>query len=256
MNYTGILVEYEGTHYYGWQSQSLGNSVQQEIETALEHSYGTRIVVFGSGRTDAGVHARGQVFHINIPDGASTIPVDKIPIALNTRLPKAIRIRKAHVVEPSFHARFSARSREYVYRIAKQNSVFERHFSWTPDLPYDSSLFSQCIRIFGGQHDFTSISKHNPSIDSYVCTVEYCDVEENEEHLIVRIRADRFVYGMCRSIIGMAMFAARKKIAIQDVCSILDSGQRSGLAPLAPACGLILNRVRYPNGIFDEESFY
>lgn len=256
MNHVGILVEYEGTHYYGWQSQTIGNSVQQEIEKALELAYGTRIVVFGSGRTDAGVHARGQVFHINVPEGASSIPVDKIAIALNTRLAKAIRIRKAHEVEPSFHARYSAQSREYVYRIAKHHSVFDRHFSWTPDLPYDSGLFSQCIRIFGGQHDFTSISKHNPSIDSYVCNVEHCNIEENNDGIVVRIRADRFVYGMCRSIVGMAMFAARAKISIEEVCSILDSGKRSGIAPLAPARGLVLNRVRYPNGIFDNESYF
>lgn len=256
MKCLAILTEYEGTKYVGWQSQPDGRSVQQAIEATIEQSYNAPIIIYGSGRTDAGVHARGQVFHMNVPDNAGEIPIHKIPIALNTRLPRDIRIRAAVEVEPIFHARFSASSREYVYNIAKNHTVFTRQCAWTPHLPYDPSLFAQCIRIFLGKHDFTAISKHNPSTDSYICTLDHCDVEEDTNQYVVRIRADRFVYGMCRSIVGMAMFVARKKITVEDVCSILDSGQRSARAQLAPAHGLILNRVRYTSGIFDAESYY
>ncbi|HLP29692.1 MAG TPA: tRNA pseudouridine(38-40) synthase TruA [Candidatus Didemnitutus sp.] len=251
-----LLIEYEGTHYVGWQNQPNGQSVQQAIEHAIKESFGVAEPVIGSGRTDSGVHARGQVAHVHLPDVAHQIPIDKVHIALNARLPRDIRVRSAARVDEGFHARFDACSREYVYVITTYGSVFTDTFAWTPELPFSVERFAQATRVFEGLHDFTAISKHNPSTTSYMCRVESCRVEESHDRLLVRIRADRFVYGMCRSIIGTAMTVARGKIELVDAESMLASGVRSGQAPLAPPQGLVLNHVRYANGIFDNESFF
>lgn len=256
MTTLALLIEYEGTNYVGWQSQPNGQSVQQTIESAIIETFGVHQQVIGSGRTDSGVHARGQVAHVHVPDDAHQIPVHKVHVAVNTHLPRDIRVRSACEVPEEFHARFDAVSREYIYVITKQASVFSRAFAWTPELPYDSTRFAEAARVFEGLHDFTAISKHNPSTGSYMCNVESCRVEEHADRFQVRIRADRFVYGMCRAIIGTAMTVARGKIEFSDAEALLASGVRSGQAPLAPPQGLVLNHVRYRNGIFDDEKYF
>ncbi|MBK6418197.1 MAG: tRNA pseudouridine(38-40) synthase TruA [Ignavibacteria bacterium] len=256
MNSLALLLEYEGTNYVGWQNQPNGQSVQQMIENAIVDTFGVDQQIVGSGRTDSGVHARGQVAHVHLPEGSHRIPMDKVHVALNTHLPRDIRVRAACGVTEEFHARFDAVSREYIYVITKQASVFSRTFAWTPELPFDAARFAEATHVFEGLHDFTAISKHNPSTGSYMCNVESCRVEEHADRFLVRIRADRFVYGMCRAIIGTAMTVARGKIEYSDAETLLASGVRSGQAPLAPPQGLVLNHVRYRNGIFDDENYF
>lgn len=246
-----LLIEYDGTSYAGWQYQANGRSVQETIEQAITETYGVTCAVVGSGRTDAGVHARGQVAHLHITDGHD-VPIAKVPIALNVRLPRDIRIRDARDVDTDFHARFGATAREYVYTIAREESVFHRHFAWRPELPYDAGLLGNAARTFVGKYDFTTYSKLNANTKSYVCDVSTCRVEPESDRLVIRIRADRFVYGMCRSIVGAMMEAARGKIDPSDLSDRLAACDRRLQSPIAPAHGLILNRVSYPNGIFDE----
>ncbi len=249
-----LLIEYDGTDYAGWQNQPNGRSIQSLVEETVAHTFGLVVPVIGSGRTDAGVHARGQVAHMNLGPDANRIPIVKVPIALNTRLPKDVRIRSAVEVDDDFHARYGARSREYVYRITRSYSVFSRTFAWTPELPYDEDTLADALSVFEGVHDFTAISKHNPDTRSYTCDVEMCRLERSEDVLTIRIRADRFVYGMCRAIVGTAMTVARGKMTRHDAVSLLRERSRNGQAPLAPPQGLILNRVRYASTIFDNES--
>jgi tRNA pseudouridine38-40 synthase len=256
MNSLALLLEYEGTNYVGWQNQPNGQSVQNVVEQAVDDVFGVNVQIVGSGRTDSGVHARGQVAHVHLPVGAHQIPLHKVHVALNTHLPRDIRVRSACEVPVEFHARFDALSREYIYVITKQASVFTRTFAWTPDLPFNAARFAEATRVFEGLHDFTAISKHNPSTGSYMCNVESCIVEEHDDRFLVRIRADRFVYGMCRAIVGTAMTVARGKIEYSDAETLLASGVRSGQAPLAPPQGLVLNHVRYRNGIFDDEKYF
>lgn len=256
MTNLALLIEYEGTNYVGWQNQPNGQSIQQTIESAIKETFGVHQQVIGSGRTDSGVHARGQVAHVHLPEESHRIPIEKVYVALNTHLPRDIRVRAACEVPEEFHARFDALSREYVYVITKQASVFTRTFAWTPELPFNAARFAEATRVFEGLHDFTAISKHNPSTASYKCNVESCRVEEFDDRFLVRIRADRFVYGMCRAIIGTSMTVARGKMECSDAQTLLASGVRSGQAPLAPPQGLVLNHVRYRNGIFDNENYF
>ncbi len=251
-----LLIEYDGTNYAGWQNQPNGTAVQGVIEQSIRQAFGVDAPIVGSGRTDAGVHARGQVAHVHLPDEAHDIPRHKVRVALNTRLPRDIRIRRVAEVDADFHARYDPEWREYVYDIALEESVFTRHFAWTPDLPYDIDDLVASAAVFVGERDFTTFSKHNPDTPSYVCNVQICRVEPGDGVLTIRIRADRFVYGMCRSIVGTMMAVARGRMSTDEVKEAFELQDRNLQPGLAPAHGLILNHVRYPNGLFEDASAF
>ena len=251
-----LLIEFDGTAYSGWQIQPNAITIQEILEGALARAYGVSVNVVGAGRTDAGVHARGQVANANIDEQANALPSDKIANAINAYLPLDIRIRDARVVDDAFHARFSAVWREYVYNIARERSVFDQRFAWYPELPYDAGLLGDAAREFVGKRDFTTFSKLNPDTPKYVCDVQTCMVETHPDRLVVRIRADRFVYGMCRSIVGAMMAVARKKCDVSDIAPAFEAADRSKQFVLAPAHGLVLNKIGYPDELFAEHTSF
>lgn len=246
-----LLIEYDGTDYAGWQIQPNGPSIQQAVASAITAAFGVPSSVVGSGRTDSGVHARGQVAHVHIRDGHA-IPIEKVCLALNMQLPKDIRIRDVQEVEASFHARYGPIRREYVYVIAREESVFHRRFAWKPEIPYDEGLLGNAAREFLGKHDMTTYSKRNSAIENYVCDVTTCRVEPESDRLVIRIAADRFVYGMCRCMVGAMMDVARKHIDLSEIADRRRALDRSLQSSIAPAHGLILNKVSYPDGLFDD----
>jgi tRNA pseudouridine38-40 synthase len=246
-----LLIEYDGTRYCGWQRQSNGVSIQEKIEHALTQTYGHACVLHGSGRTDAGVHGFGQTAHTVLDYHANRIPLHKVTTALNTRLPDDIRIRKVAEVPDTFHARYDAIWREYRYLISTSNSVFLRHYSWQILYPFDLDRLSEALSIMQGAHDFTAFSKHNPSTQSYICNVQLCEIAYAEKNLEIRIRANRFVYGMCRAIIGAAVETARGgSTSLSDLRLRLESKTRIRAPYLAPAKGLRLEHVAYSNDPF------
>lgn len=245
-----LLVEYDGTNYGGWQRQHNRTTVQSVLEDAAALAFGRPVGVVGSGRTDAGVHGRGQVAHIDVGGTANAIPTEKVARAFNVRLPFDVRIRAVADVASDFHARFQATSREYVYRIAKGASVLDRHSMWFPELPYDGERLTAAAEIFVGDHDFTTFSKHNADTRHYRCRLDTCRVEDADTHWRIRLRADRFVYGMCRAIVGAMMECARGAISGDELAGRLRAADRSKLCYVAPAHGLVLNRVTYPNDPF------
>lgn len=257
MSRIALLIEYDGTHYAGWQLQANGISVEQRIEEALQTCYGINVDVVGSGRTDAGVHAHGQVAHYDVPEGAPSIPPDKLPVAINTRLPRDIRIRMAAEVDGSFHSRFDATEREYVYRISTEGSVFERTTVWHPHLPFDPYVLVSASErsALQGRHNFTTFSKNNPSTESYICDLRELSAHYDAPYLTLRIRADRFVYGMCRLLVGGLWSVARGKTNVEDLSRRLALQDRLLQLGSAPAHGLYLNRVRYQNGLFDDVGY-
>jgi tRNA pseudouridine38-40 synthase len=251
-----LLIEYDGADYAGWQNQPNGVAVQQVVEDAVAETFGERLAVVGSGRTDAGVHARGQVAHLRLSDTSNTIPLEKVAIALNTRLPYDVRIRAATPVPPTFHATRDPVWREYVYFIATEPTVFTRHFAWHPDLPYNSDVLDTAAAEFQGRFDFTTFSKHNPDTESYVCDLQICRVERWPDRYVVRLRADRFVYGMCRSIVGTIMSVARGRTTLKEIRPALDARDRDLQPGLAPAHGLVLNAVMYDPPLFHDQPSY
>ena len=240
-----LTLEYDGTSYAGWQVQPNAVTVQEVMQKAVLETFGVEVAVVGSGRTDAGVHARGQVAHVDLPDGAHDIPIDKVRQAINSQLPRDIRVVKAETAPSEFHARYDPIWREYEYHIAKHASVFLRHYAWHPNGTFDIDLLKSAAEIFVGQHDFTSFSKNNPSTKSYVCKLMICAVEDHEDHWIIRLRADRFVYSMCRSIVGGMMECARGKVSVQELRGALRAANRVNHTLAAPACGLYLTEVEY-----------
>lgn len=256
MRALALLVEYDGTHYAGWQFQQNARTIQETLEHALSRTFGQPLRVVGSGRTDAGVHARGQVVHLHMPHDAHYIPTEKVPLAVQPFLPHDIRIRACENVSPTFHARFDPVWREYVYRISTEVSVFNRHFAWLPQRPFMMDRFEESATWFVGTHDFTAFSKHNPDRSSYICSLTLCQVEHSTHHLTVRLRANRFMYGMCRTIVGAMMMAAHGSLTEETVRTALLAGERTLKITLAPSEGLYLNRVAYTPSLFDDQNYF
>jgi len=242
-----LLLEYDGTGYAGWQRQPNAITVQAILEKALEHLFGVRLNAVAAGRTDAGVHARGQVVHARLPANWRPIPEDRIPIALNSHLPEDIRIRRAQITEHPIHARYDACARQYSYTLSRIPSVFYRHFCWYVPFPFDPELLSEAAQVFLGRHDFTTFSKHHPAVRSSICTV----TEARWEKICpgcwrFYIRADRFLYGMVRALVGAMLQAARRRRTIEELRYALEARNRRYASPLAPPHGLVLERVFYP----------
>lgn len=244
-----LLIEYDGTHYAGWQRQPNVRNVQGVVEQAVSETFGVHVQIVGSGRTDSGVHARGQVAHMLVEDGY-TIPIEKVALALNTHLPADIRIRAAEEVDETFHARYDANWREYSYTISDEHSVFYERYSWCPKLRYDQALLAASANVFVGEHDFTTFSKLRADSRTYICNVMDCHVEEIEGGSLLRIRASRFVYSMVRSIVGTMMDVALSRRSVDEVRAALNAKDRSKCSQLAPPQGLCLTTVHYSNELF------
>ena len=246
-----IKVEYDGTNYAGWQRQKNGLSIQHCIEQALLRLTGHSINILGAGRTDAGVHARGQIAHFKTTSEIFSVPNNKVIKALNSRLPKDIRITGHCTAESTFHSTKDAIYREYSYTLTTKESVFDRHFATFYPYPFDVITLLESGMIFLGEHDFTSYSKKNPSTLSYICNVQQCNWVQNQDStFVLTIGANRFVYGMVRSIVGAMLEYARGTFTKQEIQDYLASPMRltdKKRAPLAPPEGLVLEKVYYPD---------
>ena len=244
-----LKVEYDGTHYSGWQRQSNGISIQQTIENALIKLTGNEIPIIGSGRTDAGVHARGQVIHFKTTADIFSIPHDKIVRAINSRLPKDIRILEHCIPNGDFHCTRDAMYREYSYAVSQVEHVFQRLFTTYYPYPLDESRLFTSGNIFIGEHDFTSFSKYNPSTKTYVCNVKKCEWIKSGNIYTLHIGANRFVYAMVRSIVGAMLEYARGALSQEELMRLLNNPIRNASkkrTPIAEPQGLVLEKVLYP----------
>jgi len=241
-----FLIEYDGTNYSGWQRQKNANSVQETIEKAIESVSGRKVFVIAGGRTDAGVHAFGQVAHSRI-DEDFPIPERKLCSAINSVLPPDIQILEAKIIESEFHSTKDAIAREYQYFVTTKKSVFLRNYSLF--FPFDLNLdvLNNCAKVFLGEHDFRSFAKNNPSTKNYVCKIETSRWEQLDDSLFVyTIKSNRFVYGLVRSLVGIMLDVARGRRGIEEVSASLASGKKTFPSPLAQARGLFLKKIYYP----------
>jgi tRNA pseudouridine38-40 synthase len=244
-----LKIEYDGTNYGGWQRQKNSGSVQKEIETSLQKLTQKDLTVTGAGRTDAGVHARCQVAHSRL-DFELAIPESKLVKAINFYLPIDIRIKEARLIDYKFHSTRDALSREYVYSVHNVESPILRHFSAYIKYKLNEELLFESAGIFTGIHDFTTYSKLNRETKEYICNVVVSKWKKTgDDQWLYTIRADRFVYGMVRAIVGAMLDTARGKRTVDNLRKSLDLKERKLASPLAPAKGLILNDVTYPDSI-------
>ena len=241
---TALLLCYDGTAYHGWQTQKNGVSVQQTIERALEKSLGRRVRLSGVGRTDAGVHARRYVANFL---GPCAIPLARLPLALNSRLPTDIAILAAAAVPDGFDARFDCRRKEYTYLIARQKmrDPFLVHRAYHHPYPLDVGRMQQAAGHLIGRHDFAALRSTGTPVSSTVRTVFDCRVEEEGARLRIRVSADGFLYHMVRGIAGTLLYVGQGKLAPADIPALLEGGRRADSGPNLPACGLYMTRLWY-----------
>ncbi len=246
---TALLVEYDGSNYFGWQRQLKENTVQQQIECSLEKILGEKTSIIAAGRTDTGVHSNGQVCSfINLKK--IKITEDKLISALNFYLPNDIRIIKAKYLDFPFHARFDAIAREYIYKITLVSSVFSRQYSYRIKYSIDFELLQAASKLFLGKKDFSTFSKFNEEVKNHICNVTHCQwYFVNETNIELKIRANRFLYGMVRQSVGAMIDVARKKINIEELRVRMDAANRKFCFPSVPSNGLFLNKIYYPENI-------
>lgn len=237
-----LIIEYDGTDFVGWQSQANGRAVQDEIEKALRQVLNEEVRITGAGRTDAGVHARGQVAGVQTH---STISPEKLHAALNGILPHDICIHSVEEAAASFHARFDAIEREYSYTIRFTPSALDRRTSWHVKYTLSLHLLHAVAADVVGKHDFTSFCKHEHEVENRVCTVIRSEWTACPGGMVYHIAADRFVHGMVRSLVGTLVDIARGYSPADAFPDILETRDRRVAGTAAPAHGLVLEKVTY-----------
>lgn len=240
------IVEYDGTNYHGWQYQPNVLTIQGEIEKALKKLFHVRIPVYGAGRTDAGVHAHGQVTHLIAP---WKHPAQNLKNALNALLPTDICIKNISEIDDKFHARYSAISKTYQYQILNQKlrSPLKRLYSWQVSQELDLEKLQNAANLLVGVHDFSTFGSPTSGTSSTVREIFKTQWELKEEHsvLIFSICGSGFLRSMVRSLVGTLVNVGSGKMSVQDFGFILKSRDRSKAGPTAPAEGLSLISVDY-----------
>lgn len=241
-----LTVAYDGTDYCGFQRQRPGRkpSIQQVLEEALEAVLNRPVRIAAAGRTDAGVHAEKQVINFRAP---TSIPVDRLPYALNRLLPPDIVVQGAGEAEAGFHARFSARSKVYRYTIwrAPFPSPFLRRYAWHRPGDLDVGGMMRAAAHLVGRRDFSALAGAGRPVRDAVRTVLRCEVAPAPSRLLIRVEADGFLYKMVRNIVGTLVEVGRGRWEAERIPLILASRDRRQAGPTAPACGLCLEDVRY-----------
>lgn len=238
------VLAYDGTDFSGFQVQPDQVTVQGEIEAALNRVTGEDIQVFGSGRTDAGVHARGQVIHF---DTSSNIPMDKWRFVLNNQLPDSIVIRTVEEVDASFHARFDVQVKEYRYCIDNNPvaDVFRHRYADHVRFPLDVDAMQQAAHYLVGEHDFTSFCSAKTFVEDKVRTVYGLTVEKIGDEVWVTCRGNGFLYNMVRIIVGTLVEVGQGKRSPTELREILATCDREKAGKTAPAKGLTMWEVVY-----------
>ena len=249
MNYK-LLVQYDGTDFHGWQSQDGLRTVQGELTRALSLIDGRDVIVQGSGRTDAGVHAEGQVASVEIQ---REISAGKLRNAINGNVGKDVRVIEASVVDSEFHARYSALGKTYVYRIVNGQvlSPFWSRYAHQEARPLDLGQMQAAAELFLGKHDWTAFSAAQSDVEDRVRTITHLELGERVDErarsplIEIKVSADGFLRYMVRAIAGTLLAVGRGELSRETVRQAIEAGARPTAAVTAPACGLTLVSVKY-----------
>lgn len=235
---------YDGTAFAGWQSQAGGTAIQDVIEARLAQIFKGLVRIHGSGRTDAGVHAQGQVFHF---DAAWSHGPDKLLAAMRVGLPPAIQIKSVRVVGADFHARFQAKGKRYVYHLHRGDAdPFTRPYCWPIFRPLDLVAMRAAAASLRGRHDFRAFTALNgPEREDTVRDLRRLDVVARGRRIRITAESTGFLYKMVRSLTGVLVAVGEGKLRIEDVEAMLRTGQRTPAVHTAPPQGLFLMKVFY-----------
>jgi len=259
-----LTIEYAGTRYSGWQIQKNARTIQGEIDRAIRDTTGLRTFeLYGSGRTDAGVHALGQVAHLDVSAGGrgraserrlvaserdptATLSGDTLRRRINDALPSDINILSIDRVPYRFHARHDAVARSYLYQIARRRTAFAKKFVWWVKEDLDAGAMRRAAARFVGMHDFRAFSDADPQEISTKVLVEAFDVHEDGDLVLVHIEGSHFLWKMVRRLVGVLAEVGRGRLTADRAAALLLEPSPLPARLTAPAAGLFLERVYYP----------
>ena len=238
-----LTLEYEGTRYSGWQIQQNARTVQGELHRAVREAFRVdEVASYGSGRTDAGVHALGQVVHLDLRDN---LPPATLVSRLNDALPHDINVLDAERVPPRFHARHSAISRSYLYQVSRRRMAFDKAFVWWVREPLDVEKMRAAAAHLSRFADFRSFTDDDPEEKSTKVSLESIEISEDGPLILVRVVGSHFLWKMVRRIVGVLVEVGRGGLAVDKVAALLTSDSDLPAKLTAPASGLFLERVYY-----------
>lgn len=240
-------IAYNGTNYHGWQIQPNAISVQEVLQDSISTILKERVDVMGSGRTDTGVHAKQQLVHF---DFEMKMSAQDFLHKLNGLLPKDIAAKTLREVYEEAHVRFDATERAYQYFINQRKSPFLENLSYQFSYELDMDLMNEAANKLIGEQDFESFSKVKTEVNTFLCTVTKAKWTQTEDQLIFEVRANRFLRGMVRALVGTLLDVGRKKLAVADFVSIIKSKDRAKAGRAVPPQGLFLTEVNYPEEIY------
>lgn len=244
-----LLVAYDGTDFGGWQIQPNAPTIQEELIQAAKKLGIKDVKIDGAGRTDAGVHAKAQCARLI---GETSIPAEKLSFALNSKLPKSIRVIESMEAEPDFHPRYDAKGKVYSYlvRVADHDSPFYCDRSWHFPYPLDLEKMQKAARLLEGEHDFAAYRSSGGSAKTSVRRIDSIQIEpvkESEDATLYKFTftGNGFLYNMVRILVGTLVMAGQGRISLEQIEESLETGERKLAGPTAPAQGLTLEEVLY-----------
>lgn len=248
MRNIALRLKYDGTAYHGWQVQKTDVSVAETLECALSRVCGGQVKVTGCGRTDAGVHALSYCANFRTE---STIPTERLPLAVNSRLPDDIAVLEAMDAPGDFNAIGSCIRKEYVYKIANTRirDPFLQHRVCFYPAPLDFERLRAAGKAFEGTHDFAAVRSVGTQTRTTVRTVYRCEAEREGELICVRVCANGFLYNMVRAIVGTMVYASHGKLEPEDIPALLEKGDRRLTGPTMPPQGLYMSRLWYDGAV-------
>jgi tRNA pseudouridine38-40 synthase len=244
-----IFISYKGTSYHGWQIQPNSVTVQKILDDALSVVLNEKISTIGAGRTDTGVHALFFCAHFD-SNSSELASSDKLVYKLNSYLPKDISVNSIKKVLPDSNARFSAISRTYTYYISRIKDPFFDNSSWFLHYNPDIEMMNKACKLLLKHSDFTSFSKLHSDVKTNICKIHQAGWTEKENRIIFTIKADRFLRNMVRAIVGTMIEIGTGKMNLAEFENIIIAKDRSGAGRSAPAQGLFLTDIEYPDEIF------
>jgi tRNA pseudouridine38-40 synthase len=237
-----LVIQYDGTGYCGWQIQSNAPTVQETIMNKIELISKVKVNLTGSGRTDSGVHALGQVANFKTEE---EIDIYKFRHSLNAVLPNDISVVSMEKIDENFNARFDARKRSYIYIISKFKSPFFQKYSYHYHESLNCNILNKLSTSFLGEKDFTSFARKNTETENKICNVFEAHWKDTNGLILFRIEADRFLHGMVRTITGTLLKALKESPSQKFIEDILSARDRECAGEAVPAKGLFLAKVKY-----------
>lgn len=238
-----FTIEYKGTNFHGWQTQQNVITVQGELNKAFKILLpDVDCNIIGSGRTDAGVHAKNQIASVKLPNNLN---IHKFFKSVNGIINNDIYVKNYQKESDKFNARFSATQRSYNYHIHTKYSPFKRETSWLIKYDIDINKLNECADLLIGEHNFTSLSKNNIEVKNKVCVIHESFWQQSKNDLIYTIKANRFLHHMVRFIVGTSIEVSKSNLLLEDFMKLINNKSTMTHPICAPACGLYLSEISY-----------